>query len=58
MKVLTWFLIGVLYYAKWLEYRDNFIVQSGMWLNFVKPLNGKEYPTLKYKKDDFKLCKI
>ena len=29
-------------YAKWLEYRDNFIIQSDMWLDFVKSLDGKD----------------
>ena len=29
-------------YAKWMVDRDNFIVQSGMWLDFVKSLDGKD----------------
>ena len=29
-------------YIKWMADRDNFIVQSGMWLDFVKSLDGKD----------------
>ena len=25
-------------YVKWLEYRDNFIIKSDMWLDFIKYL--------------------
>jgi hypothetical protein len=29
-------------YTKWMADRDNFIVQSGMWQEFVASLDGKD----------------